>query len=201
MSTATAGTRVHRAGDVVCGPATSREQLAAHYRIRRAVFVDEQGLFEGTDRDEHDTAPEVVHVLATVSSLPVGTVRLFPLDGSGDLWQGDRLAVLRAHRVHGAGAPLVRYAVARAGAAGGRRMLAHIQLPNVVFFERLGWTRSGPIESDLGVEHQPMSIELSGGRTLTGAATGSAWRSASPGSDGEGDPPPVDERVAALGGE
>jgi GNAT superfamily N-acetyltransferase len=104
-----------------------------------------------------------VHVLATVGSVPVGTVRLFPLDAAGGLWQGDRLAVLPAHRVHGAGAPLVRFAVAWAGAHGGRRMVAHIQLPNVLFFRRLGWSVSGPVESYLGVEHQPMAIDLSGG--------------------------------------
>ena len=157
-----AGPRPERA-EVVCERAIEGDRLTDHYRIRRAVFVDEQGMFEGTDRDEHDAEPGVVHVLATVGSVSVGTVRLFPLDRQGRLWQGDRLAVLPAHRVHGAGAPLVRFAVAWAAAAGGRRMVAHIQLPNVVFFRRLGWNVSGPVETYLGVAHQPMSIDLADG--------------------------------------
>lgn len=166
MSTSTTGSPAsladRRPAQVRCGPAIGEQRLAEHFRIRRAVFVEEQGLFQGSDRDVHDSGPDVVHVLATVGPVPVGTVRLFPLDPSGELWQGDRLAVLPEHRVHGAGAPLVRFAVAWAGAQGGRQMVAHIQLPNVLFFRRLGWSLSGPVETYLGVEHQPMTIDLSG---------------------------------------
>jgi hypothetical protein len=41
-------------------------------------------------------------------------------------------------------------------------MIAHIQLPNVVFFRRLGWDLAGPVEDYLGVDHQPMAIALDG---------------------------------------
>jgi putative N-acetyltransferase (TIGR04045 family) len=136
------------------------DQLASHYRIRRSVFVAEQALFTGSDRDGHDLSPDVVHVLATIGDEPVGTVRLFPLDPGRGLWQGDRLAVLPRFRVHGAGRPLVQFAVAHAAAQGGRRMVAHIQLPNVVFFRRLGWDLAGPVEEYLGAAHQPMDIDL-----------------------------------------
>ena len=52
--------------------------------------------------------------------------------GSTALWQGDRLAVLPGYRHSGGlGASLVRYAVATAGALGGERMVAQIQLGNV----------------------------------------------------------------------
>jgi putative N-acetyltransferase (TIGR04045 family) len=165
MSTSTTGARASvapRQAEVRCGPAIGEQLLADHFRIRRAVFVEEQCLFQGSDRDVHDEDPDVVHVLATVGSLPVGTVRIFPLDARRELWQGDRLAVLPEHRVHGAGAPLVRFAVAWARAQGGRQMVAHIQLPNVLFFRRLGWSLGGPVETYLGVEHQPMAIDLSG---------------------------------------
>ena len=39
-------------------------------------------------------------------------------------------------------------------------MTAHIQLANVRFFERLGWTRAGEPEIYAGLVHQPMSIAL-----------------------------------------
>ena len=157
-----AGTRHAGHVEVECAPVVSDARLADHFRIRHEVFVEEQHLFQGSDRDVHDTDAGVVHVLAAIGSVPVGTVRLFPLDVTGELWQGDRLAVLPAHRVHGAGAPLVRFAVACARAQGGRRMVAHIQLPNVLFFHRLGWSLSGPVETYLGAEHQPMHIDLAG---------------------------------------
>ena len=39
-------------------------------------------------------------------------------------------------------------------------MKAHIQLGNVSFFERLGWTRGGEPELYAGLVHQPMNIAL-----------------------------------------
>jgi putative N-acetyltransferase (TIGR04045 family) len=159
-TTTTTDQAVLRASTVVCAPVTDVVRLGSHYRIREEVFVAEQGLFTGSDRDEHDDARETVHVLASIEDEPVGTVRLFPVDPGQGLWQGDRLAVLPEFRVHGVGRPLVRFAVAHAARHGGSRMVAHVQLANVVFFRRLGWDVAGPVEHYLGAEHQPMSIAL-----------------------------------------
>jgi hypothetical protein len=41
-------------------------------------------------------------------------------------------------------------------------MVAHIQLPNVRFFESLGWRRDGDVETYAGLPHQPMAIDLTG---------------------------------------
>jgi hypothetical protein len=55
---------------------------------------------------------------------------------------------------------LVRFAVRTAGERGGRLMVARVQVPNVSFFERLGWHCDGDPGPMLGVTHQPMAIEL-----------------------------------------
>ncbi len=149
---------------VECRPALTAEELDTHYRIRHEVFVTEQQLFSGTDRDAYDTDPDVVHVLAFMNGEAVGTVRLFPLDRADRLWQGDRLAVLRSARIHGLGRPLVRFAVKTAGERDGRVMVAHIQLQNVALFERLGWHKHGDVEVYVGVHHQPMAIDLQAAR-------------------------------------
>ena len=156
--------RTTRRQRVLCRPAVTPEELDTHYRIRHEVFVEEQQLFTGTDRDEHDDDPDVVHVLAFLNDDPVGTVRLFPLDRADRLWQGDRLAVLRSARILGLGRPLVRFAVATAGERDGREMVAHIQLQNVALFERLGWHKNGDVEVYVGVHHQPMAIDLQAAR-------------------------------------
>ena len=143
-----------------CRVAADPWSLEHHHRIRVEVFVEEQGLFFPDDVDHHDASPDTLKVLADCVGEPAGTVRLFPLDVDARLWQGDRLAVARAFRRHSTGAPLVRFAVATAGRLGGERMIAHIQLGNVAFFERLGWRPDGPIEVYVGVEHQPMAIDL-----------------------------------------
>ena len=145
-----------------CRIVQTPEELAAHRRIRHQVFVMEQKLFPRTDRDVHDDDPATVCCLGFDDGNPVGAVRLYPCDPSGEHWQGDRLAVLSGHRGVSLGGPLVRLAVATARSRGGRVMTAHIQLPNVRFFERLGWHREGPEEIYVGVAHQPMAINLGG---------------------------------------
>lgn len=143
---------------LACRPALTAAALAEHHAIRREVFLNEQSVFVGSDLDEHDRAELTVRLVGYYHGVAAGSVRLFEL-GSG-IWQGDRLAVLAPYRVHGVGAPLVRCAVATAGARGGTEMVAHVQLPNVVFFTRLGWTSVGPTETYVGLPHQQMRIRL-----------------------------------------
>ena len=143
-----------------CRPAASEAELAVHFAVRRAVFVEEQALFAGSDRDAFDDDPATVHVVgAGVGDEVGGVVRLYPLAEPG-LWKGDRLAVLRPHRHGLLGAELVRFAVTTAGALGGERMVAMIQVPNVGFFTELGWSEAGAVEPYHGVDHRPMDIDL-----------------------------------------
>jgi putative N-acetyltransferase (TIGR04045 family) len=146
-------------GRPVCRPVRDAAELAEHHRVRHEVFVREQGLFPDDDVDEHDDEPSTVHVLALVDGRPSGSVRLYPLDEPG-LWKGDRLAVLPEHRRSQLGRPLVRLAVALAGARGGSRMVASVQAPNTRFFVALGWTPVGATFDLLGVPHQQMTIPL-----------------------------------------
>lgn len=150
------GARVAPVCTLVRGPA----DLAAHFAIRRSVFVEAQGLFEDDDRDARDDDPATLHAVGLTGDDIGGAVRLYRLDGDG-LWRGDRLAVLPADRALHLGAMLVRFAVRTAGERGGRLMVAQVQVPNVRFFERLGWSRDGDPAPVFGVEHQPMAIALS----------------------------------------
>lgn len=143
-----------------CHRAAGPDELGEHFELRRRVFVVEQGIFAIDDRDLHDEDERTLHVLGLVDGSVGGAVRLYPLDPSGELWKGDRLAVLPEHRACHLGARLVRFAVATAGELGGRRMMAHIQLPNVRFFEHLGWGPEGAPSPFQGVEHQLMEIGL-----------------------------------------
>jgi putative N-acetyltransferase (TIGR04045 family) len=147
------------ASALTCRPVAGAGELEAHHAVRHRVFVEDQRLFTGSDRDERDPLPDTVHVVAVDGDGIVGAVRLYPLDDAG-LWQGDRLAVLPEARVRRLGALLVRFAVATAGERGGHTMVARIQLPNVRFFEHLGWHADGPPAPYHGVMHQPMAIPL-----------------------------------------
>lgn len=142
---------------------------ACHHAIRRAVFVVEQGLFTGTDRDAHDDDPACLHVIGMVDGTPGGTVRLYPLEMPGK-WQGDRLAVLPEYRQAGLGAPLVRFAVASAAALGGRLMVANVQAQNLTFFRRLGWRQRTEPRPYRGMPHVVVDIGLGAPGALTASA-------------------------------
>ena len=144
---------------VTCRAAETTEELGIHFAIREAVFVTEQGFFEGSDRDGHDQDPATVHVLGLFGHVAGGAVRLYPLDEEG-LWKGDRLAVLPEFRQRGLGTPLVRFAVKTAGDRDGRLMIAHVQPQNVEYFLRLGWHAVGEPEEFVGRIHQRMEIGL-----------------------------------------
>jgi putative N-acetyltransferase (TIGR04045 family) len=148
------------AWQLVCRQVASAAELADHFAIRHRIFVDEQAIFAESDLDLHDRDTSAVPLIGYCDGIVAGTVRLFALDPADGIWQGDRLAVLAPYRTRGLGAPLVRCAVATAAVLGGRLMSAHIQLPNVRFFQRLGWEARGDREIYAGLLHQPMSIEL-----------------------------------------
>lgn len=131
----------------------------AYARLRRQVFVAEQGLFGGSDRDDLDDAPErIVLVGRTPDGTVVGGVRLTPGRPGQDLawWTGSRLVVADGHRgAHAIGAALVGAACARAEQEGALRFDATVQVARVPFFRRLGWV-GGETVVVAGTEHRAM---------------------------------------------
>lgn len=144
--------------EILCRPVAGPEEAAVHHWIRHEVFVEEQAVFSGSDRDAHDDSASTIKVLAWAGGVVGGAVRLYPLEPG--IWQGDRLAVLPAFRAWNLGGPLVRFAVDTAALLGGVEMVAHVQTANVRFFERLGWCRRGEPEIYVGLPHQLMAIDL-----------------------------------------
>lgn len=118
------------------------EREAAH-AIRRAVFCEEQGIFEGDDRDAIDAhAQLLVAVRGARGPAPsvVGTVRIHRHPSNAATWYGSRLAVREDYRRHGRiGATLIRLAVSSAHALGCTTFLAHVQAQNAPLFQRLHW--------------------------------------------------------------
>ncbi|MGN6605489.1 MAG: MSMEG_0567/sll0787 family protein [Jatrophihabitans sp.] len=118
--------------------------VLAYRAIRRTVFVDEQGLFTGSDLDDVDADPRTVVLVARdATGVVIGGVRLAPV-GATDIgwWVGGRLAVLPAARSsRGVGAALVRAACAHAESFGALRFDATVQAANDRFFQHLGWQR------------------------------------------------------------
>lgn len=133
------------------------------FAIRRAVFCEEQGIFEHDDRDAiDDHAQLLVAVLHAPGVGPrvVGTVRIHRDPSIDTTWYGSRLAVSADFRRHGRiGATLIRLAVSSAHALGCRTFLAHVQAQNAPLFRRLHW-RTIEEEILFGRAHHVMEADL-----------------------------------------
>lgn len=145
---------------VRCALASGPVETEVHHRIRHQVFVVEQAVFAADDVDGIDGHLGTLKALGWCDDEAAGTVRLYPTSPDATLWQGDRLAVIAAYRQGRLGGRLVDFAVTTAAERGGHRMTAHIQMPNVRFFESLGWQPDGPVETYVGLPHQPMAIDV-----------------------------------------
>lgn len=145
--------------DLTCKIARSRRELQAHFAIRKAVFVDEQNVFENSDVDLHDRHGIPIVAIDEDTNEIVGAVRCYR--DEGDIWIGGRLAVEREHRGRRVGAALVKKAEAVVKQRNCRRFLAHVQVRNVPFFKLLGWRELGDPTMYHGLEHQRMETEWS----------------------------------------
>ena len=120
--------------------------VRAHQELRRRAFVEEQGLFAGSDLDDTDADARAVVLVARGSDgVVLGGVRLAPADpGSPDVgwWTGSRLVVAPGS-APGIGPALVAAACARAEQAGALRFDATVQDRYAGMFARLGWASTG----------------------------------------------------------
>ena len=121
-------------------------------RIRREVFVREQGIPESGEWDGEDATS--VHVLATLNREPVGTGRLNRTGKIG------RIAVLPGLRGRGIGTEILRCLLHEARRQGFRETFLHAQLQAVPFYERLGFSCGGEVFDEAGIPHVRMSLVL-----------------------------------------
>ena len=126
--------------------------LEVSFAIRHEVFVQEQGMFPQTDRDDMD--PRSLHILAMKEGACIGTVRITPM-GDGN-WLGSRLAVREPFRGQ-AGFLLVKKAEEEVKKRGGQHFRAYIQSSKVEFFERCEWRYLKGIPDFHGRPHVLMS--------------------------------------------
>jgi predicted GNAT family N-acyltransferase len=121
-------------------------------RIRREVFIREQGIPESEEWDGEDAA--CIHVLATLNREPVGTGRLNPAGKIG------RIAVMSGTRGRGIGTRILRCLILEARRHGIREPFLHAQVQAVPFYERLGFSRGGEEFDEAGIPHVRMSLVL-----------------------------------------
>jgi len=143
---------------LVCHSARNRFEISQALKIRKKVFVDEQGMFDLTDEDENDTGS--IHLVAKKDKEIIGTVRVYRDGTQKNHWIGGRLAVEKDFRSTRAGSCLVREAMKRVQKKGCDVFTALIQEKNIPFFLNLGWTPMESVKDHFGRPHQKMRVNL-----------------------------------------
>jgi predicted GNAT family N-acyltransferase len=149
--------------DVTVIPASSEGELFQALAVREVVFIEEQHVPEGLERDADDA--RAFHVLALSKKHAVGTGRLVPLEastpGEASTWgKVGRMAVLKSHRRSGIGTLLLQAleAEARRRAYGG--IVLHAQLAAMDFYKAHGYEPHGAVFEEAGMPHVEMKKHL-----------------------------------------
>jgi len=124
--------------------------------IREVVFIEEQHVPEGIERDAEDA--RAYHVLAFAEGHAIGTGRLValprPPEGESGTWgQIGRMAVLQSERKHGVGRQLLEVLEGEARRRGMTGVMVHAQLYALAFYERRGYLPVGAVFQEAGIDH------------------------------------------------
>lgn len=121
--------------------------------IRKAVFVDEQGIPAELEWDAADAT--CVHAVArNRQGLAVGTGRLLPYEpGTAKI---GRMAVLPGQRGTGVGRQVLDALMAAARARGEQSVLLHAQASAARFYLRSGYVAEGEPFEEAGIAHLAM---------------------------------------------
>ena len=124
-------------------------EIADCLRLRRAVFIEEQGVPEALEVDGLDG--EAVHYLGRLDGRAIATARVRIVEGVSKV---QRVAVLREARGTGAGAAIMRAIMADPALPASFTLGS--QESAVRFYERLGFRVVGEPFMDAGIPHRTM---------------------------------------------
>lgn len=156
-------TEVESRKEVTLAPVTNEADLMQALAIREVVFIEEQHVPEGIERDELDA--HAYHVLAMMGGHAIGTGRLVMLEKSPEGTSGKwakigRMAVLQAHRKDGIGNRLLRALEDEAKRRGVTHIVLHAQVHAMKFYEKHGYKPVGAEFEEAGMPHREMHKSL-----------------------------------------
>lgn len=143
---------------------TTWAQMQEAIRIRWAVFVEEQGVPEEEELDEHDLPRawrhRATHALGRLGAMrtPVATARVVFDVPPGELPVIGRVAVAPWARRQGHGRAVVLALQGEARRRGFPGTVLHAQTHAIPFYESLGYEVTGAVFIEAGLEHRTMEL-------------------------------------------
>ena len=137
----------------------SQRELTKAFAIRLRVFVREQRVPAEIELDRDDQ--RAIHFLATSGGRAVGTARIVMHGHNAKI---GRMAVLKSYRGRGAGAKLLKRAIATARRQHAATIYLHAQVAVIGFYEALGFCCTGSVFNEAGIAHRKMTLKATGNR-------------------------------------
>lgn len=135
-------------------PAEWKLDEIAIARVRRTVFIDEQGVPEALEWEMEDS--QYRWFAAEASGQVIGIARLTNAGRIG------RMAVVPAWRQHGVGGALLAVVLRAATECGLQQVHLSAQTHAVAFYARYGFVAEGPEYLDAGIPHRRMNLIFKG---------------------------------------
>lgn len=134
--------------------ATTAEEREDALAVRRAVFIEEQGVPEDLEREADEDADHfVAYDEDEGENEAIGAARLRPVEDGAKV---ERVAVLSERRGEGIGEKLMDAIEATARFQNVGELVLHAQLPVAEFYDRLDYDRVGDTFEEAGIEHVKM---------------------------------------------
>lgn len=136
-----------------------QDDLTDAHAVRRAVFMEEQGVPEEIEMDGTDGS--CIHLVLYDENIPVSTGRiLLGHDTSDDPANEEfllgRIATVMTHRGRGLGQNVMRSLISACCMMGGTRQVVHAQVSARGFYEGLGFTAFGEEYNEADIPHISM---------------------------------------------
>ena len=134
----------------------SDRELKEAFEVRKQVFVEEQGISEDLELDEHDI--EALHMVVKDKERVVGTARvLFLADSQAKL---ERMAILKPFRHRGIGRGIISFLDKELSNRGVEQVVLHAQYLAIAFYRSCGFEELGLPFWEAGIKHMKMQKRL-----------------------------------------
>ena len=128
----------------------TEEALKEAFKIRKNVFIDEQGTPEDEEYDEFDSLDSAEHILVLDEDQAVGTARWRIVDGVGKF---ERICILKSHRKLGIGNLIVHKLEELAIKKNITKVKLHGQVQAEGFYHKLGYETKSDVFMEDGIPH------------------------------------------------
>ncbi|SNY17649.1 Predicted N-acyltransferase, GNAT family [Orenia metallireducens] len=133
---------------------TREKDLQRAFKLRREVFIGEQGVPAELELDEDDK--RAIHFIVQTPEAVIGTCRLLLVNDN--LAKVQRMAIKKEYRNKGVGSRLLSEVMDFAKKEGLEELLLHAQTHAVAFYKNNGFNvLSEDIIEEAGIEHLKMN--------------------------------------------